>query len=147
MREFDELQVGEIIDLGSVSVTEDEIVAFAEEFDPQPFHVDADAAAASMFGGLIASGWHTASLFMRLLVDGFLRDVRSLGSPGIEQLRWPRPVRPGDVLHARLEILETRVSSSRPGVGIVRSRSTVTDGDGEVVLELTATNFLARDDA
>lgn len=144
MRTFDDLQAGERIDLGTVSVTEEEILAFAQDFDPQPFHVDAEAAASSPYGGLIASGWHTGSLFMRLLATRFLNTTASLGSPGIEELRWPAPVRPGDTLRGELEILETRPSSSRPTVGIIRSRGTLANGEGATVLSLVATNFIAR---
>lgn len=144
MRSFDDLQAGETLDLGSVSVTEEEIVAFAREFDPQPFHIDAEAAARSPYGGLIASGWHTGSLFMRLLATGFLNDTASVGSPGLDELRWPHPVRPGDTLHGQLEILETRTSASKPHLGIVRSRGRLTNAEGTTVLLVTATNFLAR---
>lgn len=141
---FDDLTAGDRLDLGTVTVTEEDIVRFAREFDPQPFHLDADAAAASPYGGLIASGWHTCSLFMRLLATAFLNETESLGSPGVEELRWPAPVRPGDELRGETEILETRVSNSKPDVGIVRSRGTLTDADGATVLSLTATNFLGR---
>lgn len=144
MRTFEELRVGERVDLGSVTVTEEEILAFAEEFDPQPFHVDPVAAADSLYGGLIASGWHTGSLFMRLLATGFLNHTPSLGSPGIEELRWPAPVRPGDTLHGALEVLETRRSRSKPQLGVLRSRGTLTNANGTVVLSLVATNFLGR---
>ncbi len=145
MRDFDDLRAGQRIDLGTTTVTEDEILAFAREFDPQPFHVDPDAAAASPYGGLIASGWHTCSLFMRLLAEGFLNDTASLGSPGIDELRWPAPVRPGDVLRGELEVLEARVSSSKPDRGILRSRFEMTNGDGVSVLQGVAVNFIGRD--
>lgn len=144
MRDLDDLSAGETIQLGTTSVTEEEILAFARAFDPQPFHVDRDAAEASIYGGLIASGWHTCALFMRLLAEGFLNDTRSLGSPGIDELRWPRPVRPGDELTGRLELLEVRASASRPDRGIVRSRGVLVNGAGEEVLTLVATNFVGR---
>lgn len=144
MRSFDDLAAGETIDLGATTVTEDEILAFARDFDPQPFHVDPDAAAGSPYGGLIASGWHTCALFMRLLATGFLNDTVSYGSPGIDELRWPRPVRPGDTLSGTFEILEARPSASRPDRGILRSRGTLTNQDGEPVLTCLATNFIGR---
>lgn len=144
MRTFDDLAAGETIDLGTTSVTEAEILAFAREFDPQPFHVDPEAAAASPYGGLIASGWHTCALFMRLLATGFLNDTVSYGSPGIDELRWPRPVRPGDTLAGAFEILEARPSASRPDRGILRSRGTMTNQDGDEVLSCLATNFIGR---
>jgi acyl dehydratase len=144
MRDFDDLKAGDRIDLGTVSVTEAEILDFAHDFDPQPFHVDGVAAARSPYGGLIASGWHTGSLFMRLLATGFLNHTASLGSPGLEELKWPAPVRPGDTLRGELEILEARTSSSRPDMGIVRSRGQLTNADGTVVLSLVATNFIGR---
>ena len=144
MRTFDDLRAGERLDLGSVSVTEEEILAFARDFDPQPFHVDAEAAARSPYGGLIASGWHTGSLYMRLLATGFLNDTASVGSPGLDELRWPAPVRPGDTLHAELEILETRPSASKPHLGIVRSRGTLSNQEGTTVLVVVATNFIER---
>lgn len=144
VRTFDELRAGDVVDLGTVTVTEAEILDFAHRFDPQPFHIDAEAATRSSYGGLIASGWHTCSLYMRLLATAFLNDTASMGSPGVEQLRWPHPVRPGDTLHGQLEILETRASGSRPTVGIVRSQGTVINGDDVLVLSLVATNFVDR---
>ncbi|MBW3620112.1 MAG: MaoC family dehydratase [Actinobacteria bacterium] len=145
MRYFDDLSVGETIALGRTSVSEDEILAFARDFDPQPFHIDPEAAAASIYGGLIASGWHTCGLYMRLLATGFLNDTASLGSPGIDELRWPRPVRPGDELTGRLEILEVRASASRPDRGIVKSRGVMTNAAGDEVLTCVATNFVGRE--
>src|SRR5579871_83649 len=95
---FEDFQVGETIHLGSREITAEEIIAFAHQWDPQPFHVDPDLAKESLFGGLVASGWHTAVMYMRLLVDGFLNETASMGSPGIDELRWRKPVRPGDTL-------------------------------------------------
>ena len=111
---FDDIAVGSKVDLGSKSISAEDIVRFAREFDPQPFHIDAEAAQQSIFGGLVASGWHTCSITMRLLVDGLLANSSSLGSPGIEQIRWTQPVRPGDTLHAVLTVLEVRLSQSKP---------------------------------
>ncbi|MBA2450738.1 MAG: MaoC family dehydratase [Chloroflexi bacterium] len=143
-RYFEDFTVGESIELGSVQISAAEIIAFAEQFDPQPFHLDPARAEGSVFGGLIASGWHTAGLYMRLFAEGVLNRVPSFGSPGIEQLRWLRPVRPGDTLRARFTVLEVRPSTSRPDRGIVRSRGEMTNQDGEVALSLEATNFFGR---
>jgi acyl dehydratase len=116
---FEDFSVGASAEFGSVQVTADEIVAFAERFDPQPFHIDAVAAQASAYGGLIASGWHTAAMTMRLLVDDFIDGEASLGSPGLGPIRWKLPVRPGDVLRVRARITETRRSTSKPDRGTV----------------------------
>jgi acyl dehydratase len=144
VRYFDDIAVGERIDLGTTRATEAEILAFARDFDPQPFHVDPTAAEQSIYGGLIASGWHTCALYMRLLATGFLNHTASLGSPGVDEVRWPRPVRPGDTLHGELEILEARPSASRPDRGILRSRGSLTTDAGDVVLTVLATNFVGR---
>ncbi|HTU06299.1 MAG TPA: MaoC family dehydratase, partial [Trebonia sp.] len=119
-----------------------EIIAFAKEYDPQPFHVDPVAAADGPFGGLIASGWHTSSVAMRQLVDHWISQESSLGSPGAEEMRWPSPVRPGDTLHVRATVLEARRSKSRPDRGIIRSLTEVTNQNGDTVLRLIATNFI-----
>ena len=131
---FDDFAAGTSLDLGSKTVTEEEILRFAHEFDPQPFHVDQAAAAASIFGGLIASGWHTCALTMRLLVDGLLLKSASLGSPGVEQIRWLLPVRPGDTLSARVTVLESRPSQSKPDRGTLKIRTEVTNQRGELVM-------------
>ena len=116
---FEDLRPGDRFDLGSVEVDEEEMLAFARRFDPQPFHLDSDAAARSTFGGIIASGWFTASLFMRLYVDRVLADSTSQGSPGLSELRWLAPVRAGDLLSGRLTVLESARSATRPGRGTV----------------------------
>jgi acyl dehydratase len=143
-RYFEDFVVGESIEFGSYTLTEEEIIAFAKQFDPQPFHVDPEKAAASFYGGLIASGWHTASTYMRLLVNGLLQDTQSLGSPGVDELRWLKPVRPGDTLQARYTVLETNASKSRPNVGIIRSNGEMVNQNGEVVMTIIAANFFAR---
>jgi acyl dehydratase len=143
-KHFEDIHAGDVVHLGSREVTEEEIVDFARQFDPQPFHVDAALARESHFGGLVASGWHTASMYMRLLVDGFLHETASLGSPGIEELRWLKPVRPGDILEGRLTILEATPSRSRPTMGIVRARSEALNQNGDVVMSLVSTVFFAR---
>ncbi len=144
MRYFEDFQAGEIIELGSRTVSEEEVIVFATEFDPQPFHIDKERAKDSMFGALIASGWHTGSLFMRLFADNLLNDTVSMGSPGVDELRWPRPVRPGDTLQARFVVLETTPSRSRPNMGIIRSRSEVYNQHGELVMSMVGTNFFGR---
>ena len=141
-RYFDDYQPGATHDCGSVSVSEDEIISFAKDFDPQPFHVDPAAAARGPFGGLIASGWHTAGLVMRQLVAHFLSAEASLGSPGLDEIRWPQPVRPGDTLRVRATVTEARRSHSRPDRGIVKTMIEAVNQDGRTVMRATAINFL-----
>ena len=143
-RYFEDFQAGDVIDVGSLTVTQDEIIAFARQYDPQAMHIDPNAASFTIYGGLIASGWHTVSLFMRLLVENVVGKTVSLGSPGVEELRWPRPVRPGDTLSGQMEIVETRASNSRPNMGIVRWRGEVRNQHGELLLTLLGTNFFGR---
>ena len=121
-----------------------EIIAFARDFDPQPFHIDPDAAEASIFGGIIASGWHTCALTMRLLVDGFLSHADSMGSPGVEQIRWLRPVRPGDTLTARIRVLEKRPSQSKPDRGSIKSLTEVTNQAGDLVMTMESFVLMGR---
>jgi acyl dehydratase len=141
-RYFEDYLAGSVHEFGPIAVEEAEVIAFARRFDPQPFHIDPEAAQQTMFGGLIASGWHTASLMMRLIVDHYLSRVASLGSPGIDELRWLKPVRPGDALSVRVTILETKRSRSKPDRGIVRSFIEVLNQTDEVVMSMTATNFM-----
>ena len=141
-RWFEDYVPGTVHDLGSVVVDEQEVIAFARQFDPQPFHLDKERAEKSAFGGLIASGWHTACMTMRLLVDSYLSEVSSEGSPGIDELRWLRPVRPGDQLTVRISILDARRSRSRPERGIVRSQTETLNQDGGGVMHLTSTIFI-----
>jgi len=141
---LEDVEAGETRELGTFTLSEEEIVAFAEQYDPQPIHVDPAAAADSIYGGVIASGWHTGASCMRLLVDGFLADAASMGALGAEELRWPNPTRPGDTISVRNEILEVRPSESRDDRGYVRNRTVGENRDGEVVIEWTATNVLAR---
>jgi acyl dehydratase len=143
-RYFEDFAEGETVDLGAFSYTEREIIEFARLYDPQPMHVDPEAARTSVYGGLIASGWQTGTSYMRLLVDNVIRESASIGSPGIEKLRWLKPVRPGDTLRARFTILETRPSNSRPDWGIVRSRGEVVNQKDEVVMDVEAVNFFGR---
>jgi acyl dehydratase len=136
-RYFEDYPVGEVARFGDHLVTADEIVDFARRYDPQAFHVDAEAARATVFGGLIASGWMTASCAMRLLVDHFISPIASMGSPGIDELRWLQPVRPGDRLSMRVTTLESRRSQSRPDRGMLRFRWEVLRGDGTTVMTMT----------
>jgi acyl dehydratase len=136
MEFYEDLEVGGTASFGTYEVTREEIVTFAEQYDPQPFHTDEAAAEASMFGGLVASGWHTASMTMRLLVDNYLSESGALGALGIDELRWPAPVEPGDTLSVRTEITEKDVWDDDRGR--VATEITTTTGDDEVVLSMTA---------
>jgi acyl dehydratase len=136
--------VGQTIVLGSHQFTAEAIVAFATEFDPQVMHTDPERARSSIYGGLIASGWHTAGVYMRLLVDGVIGASASVGSPGLDHLRWIEPVRPGDTLQGEFTIVEARLSASRPEWGIVRSRGAMRNQQQDVVMEVEAVNFFAR---
>lgn len=144
---FDDFVVGEVIELGSVEITEEAILEFAREFDPQPFHVDPVAARDTPFGGLIASGWHTCSLYMRLMYDGMLADSSSQGSSGMEELRWLAPVRPGDTLTARYTVLDACRSESKPHRGTVRFRSDMSNQHGDVVLRMVGRGQYGTRDA
>jgi acyl dehydratase len=141
-RYFEDYATGAVYEYGYASVSEAEIVAFAERFDPQPIHVDAHFAGSGPFGGLIASGWHTASLAMRLVVDHYVSRVASLASPGVDELRWPTPVRPGDSLRLRTTVLETRRSRSKPDRGLVRTRAELLNQHDQIVLSLMAMNLI-----
>jgi len=144
MRYFEEFEVGETVELGSYTISQEEIISFASQYDPQPFHVDPERAKDSFFGTLVASGWQTAGLYMRLLVLNLLNDTVSMGSPGLEELRWTKPVRPGDTLQARFTVLETIGSKSRPNLGIVKGKGEVLNQNGEVVMSLVSTGFFGR---
>jgi len=141
-RYFDDYVPGTTHDCGSVSVSQAEIISFATQFDPQPFHVDPEAAARGPFGGLIASGWHTAALVMRQLVEHYLPEDASLGSPGLDEMRWPDPVRPGDTLRVRASVVEARRSLSKPDRGIMKTAIEAVNQDGRTVMRATAINFL-----
>jgi acyl dehydratase len=142
-RHFEDYVPGAVFEYGEIPVTEAEIVEFARRFDPQYIHLDRERAVQGPFGGLIASGWHTAAMMMRLIVDNFLPKNASLGSPGIDELRWLRPVRPGDVLSVRLSVLEATRSRSKPDRGVVRTLCEVLNQDREVVMSLKAMNIIA----
>jgi acyl dehydratase len=142
-RHFEDYAPGAVFEFGEIPVTEAEIIEFARRFDPQYIHVDRERAVQGPFGGLIASGWHTAAMMMRLIVDNFLPKTASLGSPGIDELRWLRPVRPGDVLSVRLSVLEGSRSRSKPDRGVVRTLCEVLNQDKAVVMSLRAMNIFA----
>jgi acyl dehydratase len=145
---FEDFEVGGTIALGDKTVTAGEIVEFASEFDAQPMHLDEEAGKASILGGLAASGWHTCCMFMRMMCDGFLLDSTSQGSPGLDYVRWKKPVLAGDRLSGRSIVLDKRASRSKPGLGFVTVRSELLNQRGEVVLELQNTGmFLAREAA
>ena len=141
-RYFEDYVPGAVHEFGSVTIEEAEIIEFGRHFDPQPFHVDPDAAQKSAFGGLVASGWHTASLTMRILVDNYVSRVASLGSPGVDEIRWRRPVRPGDTLWVRVTILESKLSRSKPGQGTIRSYVETLNQNGEVVMTWKALGLI-----
>ena len=141
-RYFEDYIPGSIHEYGSIAVVQEDIVAFAKDFDPQDFHTDPEAAKQTIFGGLIASGWHTAGLMMRLYADHYLSRVASLSSPGVDELRWKQPVRPGDELSIRVTVTEARRSTSKPDRGIVRSFIEVLNQNNEVVMSMSALNLL-----
>jgi acyl dehydratase len=143
-RYFEDYREGAVFEYGSIAVDAAEIIAFARRFDPQDLHADPEAAARGPFGGLIASGWHTAALMMRQFAEHFLSKVASLASPGIDELRWLAPVRPGDVLRIRIRIIEARPSRAQPDRGIVRTFVEVLNQDGAAVMTLTPVNLLRR---
>jgi len=142
VRYFEDYVPGLVVDCGSFTVGEAEILDFARRYDPQPFHTDPEAAAAGPYGGIIASGWHTASLMMRQLVEHFISQESGLGAAGIDEIRWPRPVRPGDTLHVRGTVLEARLSRSKPDRGIIRSLMEATTAGGEVAMTMQGINFV-----
>jgi acyl dehydratase len=145
LRYAEDYRPGEVFDLGHYDMTREEILEFARRWDPQPFHIDDQAAAAGPFGGIIASGWHTGLVMLRLMQRGFICLETSMGSPGSDETRFPRPVRPGDRLHGKVEVHEMRVSRSRPGMGLVKNTATLTNQHGEMVFSMTSTAlFRAR---
>jgi acyl dehydratase len=141
-RYFEDYPVGAVFEFGEIAVDEQELVEFARRYDPQSFHTDSEAAAQSMFGGLIASGWHTAALMMRMLVDHYLSKIASLASPGVDELRWQEPVRPGDMLRLRVTVQDARRSCSRDDRGVVNSSIEVFNQHDRVVMTVKATNFM-----
>lgn len=144
MQYFEDFPVGMRRELGSHAVTEDDILRFAREFDPQPFHIDKAAGEASIFGGLIASGWHTCAIVMRLICDGFLLDSASLGSPGVDEIRWKKPVRPGDTLTLFGTTTDAKASTRKPDRGVLTNDMELRDQHGDVVLTMRAMTMLRR---
>lgn len=144
MRYLEDFKVGDVYELGSYHVTAEEIIEFGQKFDPQPYHVDEDLGRNSLFGGLIASGWHTAAMFMRLYVDTLLMDAAVEGSPGVDELRWLRPVRPGDVLNGRLAIAVVAPSLTRPNCGTLQKHCEFTDGQGRPVMKMVLYSMVRR---
>ncbi len=140
-RHFEDFAPGSVEEFGPIGIDEAEVVAFARRFDPQPIHTDMAAAVAGPFGGLIASGWHTASLVMRVLVDHYLARGASLASPGVDELRWVQPVRPGDALRVRATVVEARRSQSKPDRGLVRTKIEAINQNDQVVMSMVAMNL------
>ena len=144
MRYWEDFTVGMTMEFGGYEVTEKEVIEFATAFDPQPFHIDKEAAKEHYFGGIIASGWHTGSMCMRMMVDNYLVDSASMGSPGIDQLRWKQPVRPGEVLHVVAEVLDRSLPKSRPELGFVKFSHTVLNKKGEVKMTMISSGMFLR---
>jgi acyl dehydratase len=143
-RYFEDYLPGPVFEYGPIAVTESEVVDFAKKFDPQYIHTDPAKAASGPFGGLIASGWHTSSLMMRLYADNYLSSVASLASPGIDELRWLKPVRPGDSLWIRVTALDSRLSKSKPDLGVVRVYVEVLNQNREIVMTVKTVNLFRR---
>jgi len=142
-RYFEDYPQGAVFEFGTVTVSADDIVEFAQRYDPQPFHVDVAAASQSYFGGLIASGWHTAALMMRMMVDHYVSSVAGLGSPGVDELRWHAPVRPGDTLRLRVQVREARRSRADPKRGIIVSFVEVLNQSDVIVLSVKTVSLIA----
>lgn len=141
---WEDFKVGDAAEMGRHTFSEEEILRFGREFDPQAFHADPEAAKDTFFGGIIASGWHTCSVAMRAMVDSYLRRAASLGAPGVDEIRWPKPVRPGDTLVFRREVLAARASATRPGVGLVKHRWEATNQRGELVMTMEGWGMFRR---
>jgi acyl dehydratase len=144
LRYFEDFPLGQVVELGSHTVTQDEIIAFARDYDPQPFHTDPLLAAQSSFGGIVASGWHSVGIFMRLLVDALLKETAGLGSPGVDEIRWLKPVRPGDTLSARTTFIAATPSRSKPDRGVVKHRGELANQHGEIVMTLIGMSLYRR---
>jgi acyl dehydratase len=143
---FEDFPLGRLGSFGPRHVTREEILAFAAEFDPQPMHLDEEAANRSMLNGLSASGWHLCSIMMRMMVDGFIGRTASLGSPGVNEMRWLAPLRPGDDLTLDVDVTEARVSRSRPETGIVTFKVTARNAAGEALGEMVSPIIVGRRD-
>lgn len=141
---FESFEIGQVREFGAYEVTEQEIIEFARKYDPQFFHLDAEAAKQSLFGGLCASGWHTCAMTMAMIVEGRDKTGGSLGSPGVDDLRWLKPVFPGDVLSVRMEVADLKPSRSRPEIGVVFSRVTVSNQNGAPVMTFISKGIFPR---
>jgi len=141
---WEDMAVGQVRDLGTISPSREEIIAFASQFDPQPFHLDDAAGAASVFGGLCASGWHTCAMAMRLMVMNFLQQTSSLGSPGLENIQWKKPVYPNDTLRLQTTVLETKPMGRRPDVGMTRNLWEMFNQHGDKVLHMEGWGMFRR---
>ena len=141
---WEDFKVGEVQQIGERRVDKEEIIEFARRYDPQPFHIDEAAAQQSMYGGLIASGWHTCAMVMRMMCDAYLAQAASVGSPGIDTLKWLKPVRPGDTIRARRTTLDTRASKSKPDIGIVNNLWEVFNQKGELVMSMQGHGMFRR---
>ena len=146
-RHFEDFQPGTVAVYGPRLVTREEIVAFAAEFDPQPMHLDEAAAAATLLGGLAASGWHSCCILMRMIADGFVNQSNSMGAPGVDEVRWLKPLRPGTQVRVRTTILETRPSNSRPELGFVKNRFEMLDEQDAVLMTLVSSLMVRRREA
>lgn len=145
MQYFEDIEIGRTASFGRYEVTRDEVTAFARQYDPQPFHLSDEAAAETHFGRLSASGWHTCAMTMAMVVENLkAQDQAGLGSPGIDELRWLKPVYPGDTLGVRMEVLESRPMKSKPHVGLVLSRWRVTNQDGVDVMTMQGWGMFGR---
>jgi acyl dehydratase len=141
---FEDFKPGNVIEHGPRLVTREEIVAFAAEFDPQPMHLDEDAARASMLGGLAASGWHTCCLMMRMAADSFVLNSSSMGAPGVDEVKWLKPLRPGSHITLRTTVLDTRTSNGRPEMGFVKVRMEILDDERAILMVLTTSMIMGR---
>tara|TARA_B100000686_G_C16763050_1_gene960011 strand:+ start:288 stop:743 length:456 start_codon:yes stop_codon:yes gene_type:complete len=141
---FEDIKIGSTKEFGSYLVTEKEIIEFAKKFDPQPFHIDKEKAKDSLFGGLCASGWHTCSLYMRMLYDGLLIDLASLGSPGMNQIRWLKPLFPNETIKGELEIISKTPSKSKPNIGSMIIDSKVFNSNNELIMTLQSISIVRR---
>lgn len=143
-RWFDDFAPGQVFEFGRYEVTAEEIIDFARRWDPQPFHLSEEAGRASHFGGLVASGWMSGAVLMRLMCEHFIHVESSMGSPGIDQMRWLKPVRPGDVLRARVEVLSMRASTSKPDRGVIHFAQSLINQHGEVVMTVQGMGMKKR---
>jgi acyl dehydratase len=143
---WEDFKPGDTAPMGEKTIDRAEMIAFARLYDPQPFHIDEEAARQSTYGGLIASGWHTVALVMRMMVDSYLNAAASLGSPGVDNVRWLKPVRPGDTIRAMRTVVETRASGSRPEMGLVKSRWEVFNQSDQLVMTMEGYGMFERRD-